>query len=141
MTCMQRPDRWGMESNGFLLVTCYLCKCRADILQGQGHGTELVWSKSATHSFTASHLITPSTSWTGTLAPSTPEKLAFRAALPALLATGQGSAASKLLGSREVSSPVALQAFTRSLHHYTRFCRQMQPAQALHTGRSLLACN
>lgn len=80
-----------------------LCTYRDDILQGQGHGSELVWSKNATHSFTASHLIAPSTSWTGTLAPPTPEKLAFRTAIPALLATRQGSTASKLLGPQEVS--------------------------------------
>ena len=79
------------------------CTCRDDILQGQGQGSELVWSKSTTHSFTASHLIAPSTSWTGALAPPTPEKLPFRTAIPALLATRQGSTASKLLGPQEVS--------------------------------------
>ncbi len=91
-----------------------LCTCRDGILQGQGHVSELVWSKSTTHSFTASHLIAPSTSWTGTLAPSTPEKLAFRTAIPALLATRQGSTASKLLGPHEVSPGTVLSMFVLS---------------------------
>lgn len=80
-----------------------LFMCRSDSLQAQGNGSELVWSRSTTHSFTASHLITPSVSWTGNLAPTTPDKAAFRAAVPAILAARQGSTASKLLGPQEVS--------------------------------------
>ena len=122
------------------------CTCRDDILPGQGQGSELVWSKSTTHSFTASHLIAPSTSWTGALAPPTPEKLPFRTAMPAILATRQGSTASKLLGPQEVSPGTFLSLLrlascsmilaVRKSHHV--WClqhepgSQMRPAQRQH---------
>lgn len=79
---------------------CMLTR-RSD-LQGQTHASELVWSRSTSQSFIAGHLISPSTSWTGGLAPATPEKAAFRAANPAILAARQGTAATKILGPQEV---------------------------------------